>query len=276
MARTAADSRTCENPVITLGLFQPLSRSVGSSTPRSGRVSSGAEAPGPEMGKYLHTSWAHSQGETAAPLAAGPLGPRDEIARGRDQTGSIDVDCGAGRSNMLPPLPQWQRVPFSPGTRLGPYEIVAPLGSGGMGVVYRAHDLRLDRIVAIKVVGPSPDAAQRRQRFQREMRAIATLNHPHICSLYDVGLQEDVEFFVMEYLEGETLANRLLKGPLPMADTLRHAAALADAVALAHRHGIVHRDIKPGNIMLTASGVKLLDFGLAKVSRQGGCGGSRR
>ena len=98
------------------------------------------------------------------------------------------------------------------------------------------------------------------------MRAIATLNHPHICSLYDMGLQEDVEFFVMEYLEGETLANRLLKGPLPMADTLRHAAALADAVALAHRHGIVHRDIKPGNIMLTASGMKLLDFGLAKVS----------
>jgi eukaryotic-like serine/threonine-protein kinase len=167
---------------------------------------------------------------------------------------------------MLAPLTQWQRVPFSPGTRLGPYEIVAPLGSGGMGVVYRAHDLRLDRIVAIKVVGPSPDAAHRRQRFQREMRAIATLNHPHICSLYDVGLQEDAEFFVMEYLEGETLANRLLKGPLPMADTLRHAAALADAVALAHRHGIVHRDIKPGNIMLTASGVKLLDFGLAKLS----------
>ena len=218
------------------------------------------------MGKHLHTSWACSPGEAAAPPAAGPLRPRDGIARGRDQTGSIDVDCGAGRSNMLPPLPQWQRVPFSPGARLGPYEIVAPLGSGGMGVVYRAHDLRLDRIVAIKVVGPSPDAAHRRQRFQREMRAIATLNHPHICSLYDVGLQEDVEFFVMEYLEGETLANRLLKGPLPMADTLRHAAALADAVALAHRHGIVHRDIKPGNIMLTASGVKLLDFGLAKVS----------
>ena len=219
------------------------------------------------MGKHLHTSWACSQGEAAAPLAAGPLRPRDGIARGRDQTGSIDVDCGAGGgSNMLAPLTQWQRVPLSPGARLGPYEIVAPLGSGGMGVVYRAHDLRLDRIVAIKVVGPSPDAAHRRQRFQREMRAIATLNHPHICSLYDVGLQEDVEFFVMEYLEGETLANRLLKGPLPMADTLRHAAALADAVALAHRHGIVHRDIKPGNIMLTASGVKLLDFGLAKVS----------
>jgi serine/threonine-protein kinase len=157
-------------------------------------------------------------------------------------------------------------VTLSPGARLGPYDIVAPLGSGGMGVVYRAHDSRLNRVVAIKVLGSSTHAAERRQRFQREMRAIAALNHPHICALYDVGLQEDVEFFVMEYLEGETLADRLLKGPLPMADTLRHAAALADAVAVAHRGGIVHRDIKPGNIMLTASGVKLLDFGLAKLS----------
>ena len=97
------------------------------------------------------------------------------------------------------------RLPLSSGDRLGPYEILAPLGSGGMGVVYRAYDSRLNRIVAIKVLGPSTDAAHRRQRFQREMRAIATLNHPHICALYDVGLQEDVEFFVMEYLEGETL-----------------------------------------------------------------------
>jgi eukaryotic-like serine/threonine-protein kinase len=167
---------------------------------------------------------------------------------------------------MPAPLTEWQHVPLSSGARLGPYEIVAPLGSGGMGAVYRAYDSRLNRIVAIKVLSPSADAAQRRQRFQREMRAIAALNHPHICALYDVGLQEDVEFFVMECLEGETLAHRLLKGPLPMADALRHAAALADAVALAHRHGIVHRDIKPGNIMLTASGVKLLDFGLAKLS----------
>src|SRR4029079_10698294 len=145
---------------------------------------------------------------------------------------------------MPAPLTRRELLPLSIADKLGPYEIVAPLGSGGMGVVYRAHDLRLNWIVAIKVVGPSADAAHRRQRFQREMRAIATLNHPHICSLYDVGLHEDVEFFVMEYLEGETLADRLLKGPLPMADTLRHAAALADAVAVAHRRGIVHRDIK--------------------------------
>ena len=219
------------------------------------------------MGKYLHTPWADSQGgvrrwlPVLSTLAA-------ESARGRDQSGRIDLDCGAGggRSNMPASLTRWQRVTLSSGVRLGPYEIVAPLGSGGMGAVYRAYDSRLNRIVAIKVLGESADAAQRRQRFQREMRAIAALNHPHICALYDVGLQEDVEFFVMEYLEGETLANRLLKGRLPMADALRHAAALADAVALAHRHGIVHRDIKPGNIMLTASGIKLLDFGLAKLS----------
>jgi tetratricopeptide (TPR) repeat protein/predicted Ser/Thr protein kinase len=161
-------------------------------------------------------------------------------------------------------------VSLSAGAKLGPYHIVAPLGSGGMGVVYRAQDSRLDRVVAIKVLRPSPHTAERRQRFQREVRAIAALSHPHICALYDVGFQDDVEFFVMEYLEGETLADRLVKGPLPMADTLRHAAALADAVAVAHRRGIVHRDIKPGNIMLTASGVKLLDFGLAKLSAPAG------
>jgi tetratricopeptide (TPR) repeat protein len=216
---------------------------------------------------YLHTPWADSQRgmlrwlPVLSTLAA-------ESARGRDHPGRIDLDCsaGGGRGNIPESLTRWQRVTLSSGGRLGPYEIVAPLGSGGMGAVYRAYDSRLNRIVAIKVLGASADAAQRRQRFQREMRAIAALNHPHICALYDVGLQEDVEFFVMEYLEGETLANRLVKGPLPMADALRHAAALADAVALAHRHGIVHRDIKPGNIMLTASGIKLLDFGLAKLS----------
>jgi eukaryotic-like serine/threonine-protein kinase len=198
--------------------------------------------------------------------------PTVEPARGHGLSGVIDLDCGAGggRSNIPASLTRWERVTLSSGNRLGPYEIVAPLGSGGMGVVYRAHDSRLNRIVAIKVLGASANAAHRRQRFQREMRAIAALNHPHICALYDVGLQEDMEFFVMEYLEGETLASRLLKGPLPMADALRHAAALADAVALAHRHGVVHRDIKPGNIMLTAAGIKLLDFGLAKLSRPAG------
>jgi serine/threonine-protein kinase len=183
-----------------------------------------------------------------------------------DHPGPVGLEDSDAGSNMLPRPARCQRVPLSPGARLGPYEIIAPLGTGGMGVVYRAHDLRLKRVVAIKVLGQSADSDQRRQRFQREMRAIAALNHPNICALYDVGLQEDVEFFVMEYLEGETLHERLVRGPLPMAETLRHAVALADAVALAHRHGIVHRDIKPSNIMLTASGVKLLDFGLAKLS----------
>ena len=180
-----------------------------------------------------------------------------------------DLACGGATgpgSKMPAPLTRREQLPLSVGDKLGPYEILAPLGSGGMGVVYRAYDSRLNRIVAIKVLGPSADAAHRRQRFQREMRAIATLNHPNICALYDMGLQQDVEYFVMECLEGETLATRLVRGPLPIAETLRHAAALADAVALAHRHGIVHRDIKPGNIMLTPSGIKLLDFGLAKLS----------
>src|SRR5262245_1303168 len=222
------------------------------------------------MGEYLHTPWAESQVRRL--LRSVPLlsALAVETDRARDRTGPLDLDYVRGRngggSNMLPPVTRRQRVSLSPGARLGPYEIVAPLDRGGMGVVYRANDSRLNRVVAIKVLSPSAHAAERRQRFQREMRAIAALNHPHICALYDVGLQEDVEFFVMEYLEGETLAKRLLRGPLPLADTLRHAAALAEAVAVAHRRGIVHRDIKPGNIMLTASGVKLLDFGLAKLS----------
>jgi eukaryotic-like serine/threonine-protein kinase len=215
----------------------------------------------------LHTAQAYLRGRILRWLPVGSLAV--EPAGGHDQTRSIDLDCGAGtgRSNMPVSRTRWELLALSSGDRLGPYEIVSPLGSGGMGAVYRAYDSRLDRIVAIKVLGASANAAQRRQRFQREMRAIAALNHPHICALYDVGLQDDLEFFVMEYLEGETLANRLLKGPLPIADALRHSVALADAVALAHRHGIVHRDIKPGNIMLTEAGIKLLDFGLAKLSR---------
>ncbi len=222
------------------------------------------------MGEHLQTLRGHSQGGLLRWLPACCVAA--EPARDRDLSEWIALDCGAGggRRNMPASITRWERVTLSSGDRLGPYEIVAPLGSGGMGAVYRAHDSRLDRIVAIKVLGASSNAAHRRQRFQREMRAIAALNHPHICALYDVGLQEDMEFFVMEYLEGETLASRLLKGPLPMADGIRHAAALADAVALAHRHGIVHRDIKPSNIMLTAAGIKLLDFGLAKLSRPAG------
>jgi len=155
---------------------------------------------------------------------------------------------------------------LSAGSRLGPYEIVAPLGAGGMGEVYRARDTRLDRTVAIKVLAAhlssSPEV---RQRFEREAKTISQLSHPHICALHDVGREGDIEYLVMEYLEGETLAERLLKGPLPLQQTLRFGIQIADALDKAHRQGIVHRDLKPGNVMLTKSGVKLLDFGLAKA-----------
>src|SRR5206468_10158999 len=155
---------------------------------------------------------------------------------------------------------------LAPGARLGPYEIVAPIGAGGMGEVYKARDTRLERTVAVKVLpqrlSSSPEV---RQRFEREAKTISQLSHPHICALYDVGNQDGTEFLVMEYLEGETLADRLLKGSLPTEQTLRFGIEIADALDKAHRQGIVHRDLKPGNVMLTKSGVKLLDFGLAKV-----------
>jgi len=155
------------------------------------------------------------------------------------------------------------------GHRLGPYEILAPLGAGGMGEVYRARDTRLDRTVAIKVL-PShlSENPERRQRFEREARAVSSLNHPHICTLHDIGTQETdhgpIDFLVLEHLEGETLATRLERGPLPVEEVLRLALPIADALDRAHRQGLIHRDLKPGNIMLTTTGAKLLDFGLAK------------
>ncbi|HEV8610305.1 MAG TPA: protein kinase [Thermoanaerobaculia bacterium] len=152
------------------------------------------------------------------------------------------------------------------GARLGPYEIVAPLGAGGMGEVYRARDTRLERTVAIKVLSSRLSATPEvRQRFEREAKTISQLSHPHICALHDVGREGETEYLVMEYLEGETLADRLLKGPLPLEQTLRYGMQIADALDKAHRQGIVHRDLKPGNVMITKSGVKLLDFGLAKA-----------
>jgi serine/threonine protein kinase len=152
------------------------------------------------------------------------------------------------------------------GTRLGPYEILTPLGAGGMGEVYKAKDTRLDRTVAVKVLPQHLSASSEvRQRFEREAKTISQLSHPHICALYDVGNQDGVEYLVMEYLEGETLAERLLRGALPTEQTLRYGIEIADALDKAHRQGIVHRDLKPGNVMLTKSGVKLLDFGLAKA-----------
>jgi Tol biopolymer transport system component len=154
---------------------------------------------------------------------------------------------------------------LSAGTRLGPYEVVAALESGGMGEVYRARDTRLDRAVAIKVVATELAAdPQLRERFEREARAIAALNHPNICTLHDVGHEGDVAFLVMELLEGETLASRLERGPIPLDRAVEYAIQIASALDRAHRAGIVHRDLKPGNIMLTKSGAKLLDFGLAK------------
>jgi eukaryotic-like serine/threonine-protein kinase len=160
--------------------------------------------------------------------------------------------------------------PLVPGARLGPYELLAPAGAGGMGEVYKARDTRLDRTVAIKVLPPQvardPDL---NQRFEREARMLAALSHPHICPVFDVGHQDDTAFLVMEYLDGETLAERLGHGRLPLDQALRSAIQIADALDKAHGTGIVHRDLKPGNIMLTSSGAKLLDFGLAKPTRQG-------
>src|SRR5579864_5336142 len=141
------------------------------------------------------------------------------------------------------------------GTRLGPYEILAPIGVGGMGEVYRARDTRLDRTVAVKIL-PShlTNDATLRQRFEQEAKAISSLNHPHICALYDVGHQDGTDFLVMEYLEGETLAKFVEKGSLPLAQVLKYGLEIAGALDKAHRQNIVHRDLKPGNIMITKSG----------------------
>jgi Tol biopolymer transport system component/predicted Ser/Thr protein kinase len=156
-----------------------------------------------------------------------------------------------------------------PGKRLGPYEILSAIGAGGMGEVYKARDTRLDRTVAIKVLPTHlADRAELRERFEREAKTIASLNHPHICTLFDTGHQDDVDFLVMEYIEGETLAQRLQRGALPIQQVLQFAIEIADALDKAHRKGITHRDLKPGNIMLTKSGTKLLDFGLAKLAQE--------
>jgi serine/threonine protein kinase len=161
-------------------------------------------------------------------------------------------------------------MPLPPGSKLGPYEILNAIGAGGMGEVYKARDPRLNRIVAIKVLPAHlADRAEIRERFEREARTVAGLNHPHICVLHDIGRQDSIDYLVMEYLEGGTLAERLAKGPLPMPQVLEFAIQIADALDKAHRKGVTHRDLKPGNVMLAPNGTKLVDFGLAKLKAAG-------
>jgi serine/threonine protein kinase/dipeptidyl aminopeptidase/acylaminoacyl peptidase len=156
---------------------------------------------------------------------------------------------------------------IDPGTRFGAYEIVAPLGAGGMGEVYRARDTRLGRDVAVKVLPRRlADTPEIRARFEREARTISSLNHPNICTLHDVGREGDTDYLVMELVEGESLAERIVRGPLPAADLLRIGMQIADALDRAHRAGVIHRDLKPGNVMLGKTGAKLLDFGLARAA----------
>jgi serine/threonine protein kinase len=158
-----------------------------------------------------------------------------------------------------------QGPPSLVGRILGPYQILSVLGAGGMGEVYKAKDTRLNRTVAIKILPRHlSERVDLRQRFEREARALASLSHPHICPIHDIGKEDGIDFLVMEYLEGETLAGRLRKGALPLEQALQVAVEIAQALDEAHRHGVIHRDLKPGNVMLTKSGAKLLDFGLAK------------
>ena len=159
------------------------------------------------------------------------------------------------------------RMGLAAGTKLGPYEIQSPLGAGGMGEVYRARDVRLDRTVAIKILKDrEAQKADAKERFEREARTISSLNHPNICHLYDVGEQDGVSYLVMEFLDGQTLADRLYRGPLPLEQVLKYGIEICDGLETAHRSGVVHRDFKPGNIMITKAGIKLMDFGLAKPS----------
>lgn len=160
---------------------------------------------------------------------------------------------------------------FPQGTRLGPYEVISRVGAGGMGEVFKARDTRLERSVAIKIL-PQEFAANAhlRLRFEREAKSISQLNHPHICTLHDIGRENETTYLVMEFVEGETIADRLRRGSLSISDAMRFGAEIADALDSAHRIGVVHRDVKPGNIMISKSGVKLLDFGLAKEIESSG------
>jgi serine/threonine protein kinase/Tol biopolymer transport system component len=189
-----------------------------------------------------------------------------EPERGRAPASSLRIVPGIHHGRAIIPA----LMPLASGTKLGPYEIQSPLGAGGMGEVYRARDTRLDRTVAIKILASHLSSSpELKQRMEREARAISSLNHPNICHLYDIGSQDGTDYLVMEFLEGETLAERLRRGAISLPDALKIGIAIADGLALAHRQGIVHRDLKPGNIMLTKGGAKLMDFGLAKAASTG-------
>src|SRR5579863_1062062 len=189
----------------------------------------------------------------------------------RQHAGLLRSEGSFTRPSACAPTGTAVEVMLALGTKLGPYEITGAVGAGGMGEVYRARDTRLGRDVAIKVLPQHlTEKADARQRFEREARAVSSLNHAHICTLYDIGQQDGTDFLVMEYLESETLAKRLEKGALPTSELLRIAIEISDALEKAHRQGILHRDLKPSNIMLTKSGAKLMDFGLAKASDAAG------
>jgi len=182
---------------------------------------------------------------------------------------ALAIHAHVAREDRGPVPRQIGEFRLSSGARLGPYEILKPLGAGGMGEVYSARDTRLGRTVALKILtGDLLGRGGARRRFEREARAISSLNHPNICTLYDIGRQDGPDYLVMEYLDGQTLATRLGRGPLPYADMLRVAIEVCGALAYAHAHGVIHRDVKPANIMLTAFGAKLLDFGLARWGRE--------
>ena len=189
---------------------------------------------------------------------------RDAVDLARSAATACGKSGGMIRSTPMS-LGHGHLMMLTAGATLGPYEILARVGAGGMGEVYKAHDTRLNRTVAIKVLPAAltadPDA---RLRLNREAKAVAALSHPHICSLFDIGHQDGTDFLVMEFLEGETLAERLTRGKLPLDEALRTGIQIADSLATAHKAGIIHRDLKPGNIMLTRRGATLLDFGLAK------------
>src|SRR5438034_2782568 len=217
------------------------------------------------MDCILYTIWADGLRfkQNAAPVL-GPGGTKKTEA-------AYSLWRTAARLPAAPAVRYSIPMPLTMGTRLGPYEVIAPVGAGGMGEVYRARDTRLGRDVAVKVLPARlSESAEARARFEREARVVSGLNHPHICVLHDLGREGEIDYLVMELVEGESLAERIARGPLPIAEVLRIGAEIADALDRAHRAGVVHRDLKPGNVMLSKSGAKLMDFGLARESRRGG------